>query len=465
MLEGGPGHTLHMAATRVYAGWALGLRLEDVPDGVREAAALHLLDALGCGLAACGLRTAPYGEAAAGELPGPATVLGRTAGVPPDQAALANGILLHALDFDDTHAASIAHVSAVVVPAALAAAEARQATGADLLAALLAGSEVTCRVGLPAGDAFHHRGFHPTAICGVFGATVAVGRLGGLDEDTLVQALGIAGSMASGLLAYLSDGAATKRIHPGWMAHAAHMAVRLAASGATGPERVLEDRAGVYRAFLGRDVDPGPAAATLGTAWETRAVAFKPYPACHFIHPMLDALAATGLGREDIDRVTVLAPKAALDMVGWPIERKRRPTTTYDAKFSAPFSIGALLVDGRVDVTTYTEERLSDREILAVADRVDAEERDSPTFPASFAGGVRARTRAGRETEYHLEHQRGGPEWPMPPEDVRAKFRDNARVALDDAGVAALESAALGVAELPSLAPLVARLRAARARA
>jgi 2-methylcitrate dehydratase PrpD len=462
MLEGGGGQTAHMSATRVYARWARGLALEDVPAEVREAAALHLLDALGCGLAAHGLSAAPYASAAADGAGGPATVLGRATGAPPEQAALANGILLHALDFDDTHAASIAHVSAVVVPAALAAAEARGTEGAALLAALLAGSEVTCRVGIPAGDAFHHRGFHPTAICGVFGATVAVGRLAGLEEDALVHALGIAGSMASGLLAYLSDGAATKRVHPGWMAHAAHVAVRLAAAGATGPERVLEDRAGVYRAFLGREVDPGPAAATLGSIWETPAVAFKPYPACHFLHPLLDALVATGVAREDVDRVTVLAPKAALDMVGWPIERKRRPTTTYDAKFSAPFSVGALLVDGRVDVTTYTDERLDDPAILAVADRVDAEERDYPTFPASFAGGARVRTRTGDLLEHHLEHQRGGPEWPMPPEDVRTKFRDNARVALDDDAAAALEAAVLGVEELPTLEPLAGPLRAAR---
>ncbi|HEY2637285.1 MAG TPA: MmgE/PrpD family protein [Solirubrobacteraceae bacterium] len=449
-----------MAATGTYARFATDLRVGDVPGEVRRAAALHLLDALGCGLAAVGLEATPFAGATAEEDgPGAATVLGLAAGAPPPSAALANGILVHALDFDDTHAGSIAHVSAVVGPAALAAAEEVGASGAELLAALLVGNEITVRVGLPAGDAFHHRGFHPTAICGVFGATAAVGRLRGLDAERIVQALGIAGSMAAGLLAYLSDGASTKRVHAGWMAHAAHAAVRLAAHGATGPARVLEDRAGVYHAFLGRDdVDPAAAAATLGEHWETPAIAFKPYPACHFLHPALDALAAVldehALAVDDVTGVTVLAPRAAVDMVCDPVARKRRPTTTYDAKFSAPWSAGALLADGRVDVSTYVEERLADPAILAVADRVDHEERDYATFPASFAAGVRVRTRAGATHEHHLNHQRGGPEWPMPAADVRAKFATNAATALGVAEAARLEEAVLAIEDLPDLAPL-----------
>jgi 2-methylcitrate dehydratase PrpD len=449
-----------VSATRTFASFALDLELDDVPDAVRDAAALHLLDALGCGLAAAGLQAAPYAAAAAAdEGPGAASVIGRRGGASPAAAALANGILVHALDFDDTHAGSIAHVSAVVVPAALAAAQSRGASGAELLAALLAGNEITCRVGLPAGDGFHHRGFHPTAICGIFGATAAAGRLAGLDAGRLVHALGIAGSMASGLLAYLSDGAATKRVHAGWMAHAALIAVRLAGHGATGPARVLEDRSGVYRAFLGRDdVDPAPAAATLGHEWETPAIAFKPYPACHFLHPALDALAAVtaefALGADDVERITVLAPRAGLDMVCVPQERKRRPLTPYDAKFSAPFSAGALLCDGRVDVRTYAEDRLADPAVLAVADRVDFEEHDYPTFPASFAAGVRVRTRAGDVHERHLPHQRGGPQWPMPAADVRAKFRANAAAALPGAEAARLEAAILGVGALAGLEAL-----------
>jgi 2-methylcitrate dehydratase PrpD len=432
------------AATRL-AAFAAGLRLPDVPGDVRHAARLHLLDALGCGLAAHGLGEAQYGRRLArGATAGPASAIGVPDGIDAATAALANGIAIHALDFDDTHGASISHVSAVVVPAALAAAEARPGTTAGhLLTALIAGNEVTCRVGLPAGDAFHLRGFHPTAICGVFGATAAVGVVENLDAATLTQAFGIAGSMAGGLLAYLTDGSSTKRIHPGWMAHAAHLAVRLAQCGATGPSTVLEGPAGVYQAFLGRD-DLDVPTDDLGTRWDTPDIAFKPYPCCHFMHAALDA--ADGIRTrldllpDDVAGITVLAPQAAIDMVLAPLERKHRPQTPYEGKFSTPFALGALFVHGTVDVQTFTEPMLHDDAVLAVAARVDAALHGFPTFPESFAGGVRIRLNDGSEHEALVPHQRGGTHAPISDADVRGKFLANARTALNDLDAGALEA-------------------------
>lgn len=415
------------------------------PGDVVEAARLHLLDTLGCGLAAHALQTAPY---ALGVLEreglGPATAIGAARGVGAPAAALANGIACHALDFDDTHGASIAHVSAVVVPAALAAAEAYGAGFDELVTSLLVGNEITCRVGRPIGDAFHLAGFHATAICGVFGATAAVARLAGLDEGRTVQALGIAGSMASGLLAFRTDGSATKRIHPGWMAHAAHMAATLAEHGATGPATVLEGPAGVYEAFLGRSGVDVPTD-DLGDRWETPAIAIKPYPACHFLHAAVDATARIrereGLAPDAIEAITVTMPEAGAQMVLDPLARKHRPATPYEAKFSAPFVVAAMLVDGRVDVTTFTEPMLDRQDILEVARRIDYEVRDYPTWPRSFPAGVRVRLRDGAQFEEHLEHQRGGPDLPMTADEIRAKFAVNAALGLDDAAVRHLDHA------------------------
>jgi 2-methylcitrate dehydratase PrpD len=421
------------AAQRL-AGFATQLQLEDVPAEVVDAARLHLLDTIGCGLAAHALAEAPYGHALAEEgPPGAASVIGVAEGRDPATAALANGIACHALDFDDTHAGSIAHVSAVVAPAALAAAQAADASLEALLVALLIGNEITCRVGLPAGDGFHLRGFHPTAICGVFGATAAVGRLVGLTEEQAANALGIAGSMAAGLLAYLSDGSATKRIHPGWMAHSAHAAVQLARLGATGPMAVLEGQSGVYRSFLGRS-DLDVPTDDLGRDWQTPLIAFKPYPACHFLHAAIDATEEvrrrTGMTPADIERITVFAPQAGIDMVLEPLDRKHRPETTYEGKFSAPFAIAALLEHGRVDVTTFTEPALRDEALLETAAKVDYALHDYPTFPGSFPGGVRVRLVDGSEHEAHLAHQRGGEDSPMGPDEIRVKFDVNARLAL-----------------------------------
>ncbi len=446
-------------ATQRLARFAAQLDLERVPPEVRAAACLHFLDLIGCGLLAAGVEAAPYADdlerdAAAGA----ATAIGFGEPVQPETAALVNGIRCHALDFDDTHPGSIAHVSAAVAPAALAAVEAVGGDGSRLLRALIAGNEVTCRIGRPAGDAFHRRGFHPTAICGVFGATTAIAVAREAGEATLVNALGIAGSMAAGLMAYLSDGAATKPIHPGWMAHAAHFAVRLAAAGATGPAAVLEGQNGVYPAFVELDrVDPAELTDDLGRNWETPRIAFKPYAACHFIHAPLDALlelrSEHGFGPAEVERITFVSPRAGIDLVAAPLERKRRPQTSYEAKFSAPFALGAALATGRTDPQVFAAEQLGSVEIQALADRVDYEEREYETFPTSLPGGVRVLLRDGTQWERHLDHQRGGAANPLAAEDVIEKFRFNAATALPQVALAALEEAILGLASLPTLEP------------
>jgi 2-methylcitrate dehydratase PrpD len=447
-------------ATERIAGFTSQLELADVPDAVREAAALHLLDALGCGLAARGLDASPYAQAyAQGTESGAASAIGVPAAVPATTAALVNGISCHTLDFDDTHARSITHVSAVIVPAALAAAQVVGATGGDLLLALIAGNEVTCTIGDSLGDDLLARGIHPTAICGVFGATAALARLHALEAPRTVHALGTAGSMAAGLLACLSDGTVTKRMHPGWMANAAQVAVRLAALGATGPSAVLEGPGGVSRALLGRDGSGIEAVLDgLGSRWETLEIAFKPYPACHFLHAAVDAVAALDaeerLEPDAIERITVFQPRAGIEMVLAPLARKRRPATAYEAKFSAPFAIGARLVRGEVGVTTFTDESLGDAEILRMAERVDYEALEYETYPRSFPGGVRVTLRSGGVRERHLLHQRGGAEHPMTAADVHGKFRANAELALPGDRAEGLRLAVAGVAGLPDLEPL-----------
>lgn len=442
-------------ATERFAQFSLGLEAEQLPPAVREAVGMHLLDALGCGLAAVASGSVPY-VAALGEGSGPASAIGIANPLPAETAALVNGICCHALDFDDTHPASIAHVSAVVVPAALAAAQAAGADGEALMLALLAGNEITCRVGRPVADAFHLRGFHPTAICGVFGATAAVARLQALDAGATVRALGIAGSMAAGLMAYLSDGSATKPIHPGWMAHAAHLAVRLAAAGATGPAAVLEGPNGVYAAFLGREgIDAEEVAGDLGAAWETPAIAFKPYAGCHFLHAPLDALLALredhGFGPEDVERILVRTPAAGLGLIGTPIERKRRPATPYDAKFSAPFALAAALVLDRTDPGVFAADHLTDPALLALADRIECDEVEYDSFPGALPGGVVVELADGSSFELDLPHQRGGAANPMDESEVLAKFRANATAALAADAAEELERGCLELATLASL--------------
>jgi 2-methylcitrate dehydratase PrpD len=455
-----------MTVSRRIAEWVAGLAYDELPSATVSAAKLHLLDTLGAGLAAHARGVATAGRSIAASLggSGPSTVLGSATGVSPAAAALANGMLCHGLDFDDTHAGSICHVGVVVSPAALAVAEATGASGRELVLALVAGGEVVTRIGAAAAPGYMVRGFHPTSVCGVFGATVAAARLRGLTAERLGSALGLAGSMAAGLFAYLGDGAATKPVHAGWAAHGGIVAAELAAAGGEGPSAVFEDRFGFFAAYY--DLDGGALeaeVADLGARWETPRIAFKPYPACHFVHSCLDAAAALlaqhPVAPDDVERITVAVPGPGVPLVLEPAEAKRDPRTEYDAKFSLQYSIAALLVHGQVGVETYTERAIRDPAVLALASRVGHVRRAFPTYPRSFPGWVRIETRAGVVLERELEHQRGGPDNPMHADEVAAKFRANAALALNAESIAALETAVLSLEQQDDLAACFAPLR------
>ena len=308
---------------------------------------------------------------------------------------------------------------------------------------------------MAASGAFHKRGFHPTAICGVFGGTAAAMRLAGCDARTTASALGIAGSFAGGLFAYLEDGTATKPMHAAWAAHGSVLAARLAALGAEGPPSVLEGRFGLYHAFLGAEqgeVDIDGQLADLGERWETPRIAYKPYPACHFMHGSLGSTASLlgDVSPDEIEDIVVTIPEAGVSLVLEPANAKVAPRTDYEGKFSLQYSTAAMLVHGRVGVQTYTEEALADPATLELAKRVRYEVKDYPTYPAAFPGGVSIRTRDGRTLEADFPYQQGGPENPMSAGEVRAKFRENALLALSADAADALEVAVLGLDEQES---------------
>jgi 2-methylcitrate dehydratase PrpD len=459
------------AAERI-ASFSTTIDYDDIPAPVIDAAKLHVLDTLGCGLAASALGIATEGRTAMTELGGDpqASVIGHGATVPAASAAFANAMLCHGLDYDDTHSDSVAHVSTVVAPVAAAVGEADGVDGRELLTAIVAGNEIVTRIGMAASGAFHKRGFHPTAICGIFGGTAVAMRLAGCDARKTASALGIAGSFAGGLFAYLEDGTATKPMHAAWAAHGSVLAARVAALGAEGPPSVLEGRFGLYHAFLGAkqgEVDIEGQLADLGERWETPRIAYKPYPACHFMHGSLGATASLldELSPDDVEDVVVTVPEAGVSLVLEPASAKVAPRTEYEGKFSLQYSTAAMLVHGRVGVQTYTQEALADPSTLELAKRVRYEVKDYPTYPAAFPGGVSVRTKDGRTLEADFPHQQGGPENPMSAEEVRAKFRENALLALSADAVDALEAAVLDLDDQDSVRSVFPMLAAERVAA
>ena len=289
---------------------------------------------------------------------------------------------------------------------------------------------------MAAGGRFHARGLHPTGVCGVFGATVSAARLRGLDEARRRTRSGSPGSMAGGLLEFLADGAKTKPLHPGWAAHAAVTAARLAAHGATGPATVLDGRRGFFATYLhGETPDLDGAARRPRRALRDAADRVQAVPGVP-LHARAGRRAggadrARGAdGRRRRGRSRRCPTRPGVGLVLHPLADKLAPRTAYDSKFSLPYCLAALLVRGSVDVSSFSRSAIGDPAVLSRAARVDYEQRDYAASPDAFPGGVRVRTRDGRVLEEELRHQRGGTENPMSVAEIVGKFRANAAQAL-----------------------------------
>jgi 2-methylcitrate dehydratase PrpD len=216
---------------------------------------------------------------------------------------------------------------------------------------------------------------------------------------------------------------------------------------------VFENRFGLYHAFVDERVDLEPQLADLGRRWETPRIAYKPYPACHFIHGSLGATAslADGLDPAEIEEIVVTVPEAGVSLVLEPAASKVAPRTEYEGKFSLQYSTAAMLVHGRVGLPTYTPEALAEPRVLELARRVRYETKEYASYPAAFPGGVRIALRDGRTLEADAPHQLGAPENPMSAEQVREKFRENT-----GGGFGRLEEAILALEDAADVRGLLA---------
>ena len=455
-----------LSASETIAAFAADLRFDALPAPVVAKVKLHVLDLLGVALAASSMDFAPAVANVAKGMGGPpeSTAIGLCERLPAPWAALVNGTLAHGLDYDDTHAESVVHVSASAVPAALAACEAAGGDGRSCLTALALGMEVSVRLGLVAPGAFHDRGFHPTGVCGAFGAALIAGKLAGLSSAQLADALGVAGSQAAGLMEFLTDGTSVKRLHPGWAAHSGLVAARLAAAGVTGPRGVLDGRFGLYRSHLG-DGEWNLAVLTsgLGTHWHLLNISLKPYPCCHMNHAFIDCAAALqaehALTPEAIEQVECFIHPREVPVVCEPLATKLVPQNDYDAKFSLPYAVASQLVRGHVAIDDFTVAAIRERAVLALAQRVVYREDARNEYPRYFPGWMRLRLRDGRVLEHREPINRGHAERPLSADAVRDKFRRNAALAISPAAAEALTEAVASIERQPDLSPVAAPLR------
>lgn len=414
------------------AQWVDDLQFAMLPSAVVQSVGQRMVDTVGnC----FGARREPFARATAQVVEemggqGQATAVGLNNRLPAANAALYNGTLAHGSDYDDTHYEGIIHASSVIIPTALAVGETVRASGAEVITAAAAGYEVACRLGAAAPGAFHARGFHATAVCGTLAAAVVAGKLLGLEPQRLAAAMGIAGSQAGGLFEYLADGSSVKRLHPGWAAHSGILAAMIARGGFTGPKTVLEGRHGLYRTFLAPvEADLQRVVSKLGVRWETMEISFKLFPCCHFIQGCLesaDALrdAVPALGA--VERVVCHVPTGVVPIVCEPVSEKLKPRTDYNAKFSLQFSVAAMLVEGQVNLATYTPTKLEDAAILNLTQRIEYSPDPHTDYPRNYPGRVQIYLHDGRVLDHATAVNCGTRQRPLSTEQLHAKFRANA---------------------------------------
>jgi len=444
------------------------VRARPLPENVALAARLHLLDAVGVGLASA---ESPVGAAyrdfardvARG---GPATVFGQSSGATAADAALINGGLIHSLEFDDTHTASIAHGSAVIAAASLAVGEAQGASGAALLAAFARGWEVLIRFGLASPLGFPSRGYQTTAVCGTLAAALVASDLLRLTEDQSIAAIGISLSQASGVFEFLTNGSSVKSLHPGWAAHGGVVAALLARSGMTGPETSLEGRYGLFRHFAGDEAAAERFRALvddIGLTWHLPNAAYKFYPCCHYLHPFIEAagiLSERGVRAEDVGSILCRVPAGEAAVICEPWESKQAPETGHAARWSLPIVVATRLVEGKIDLATF--ESPASAAVRELARRIRWEPLPDARFPQRFEAEIVCEKRTGATETVPIDDVYGNHTRPPETAAILAKFRANAARSLQAEAIDSVERAVQGLMAARNVGALSRALREIR---
>lgn len=408
----------HIAATRY----------GNLPPPAVHAAKRALLDFLTCAVSGSAMPVSKallsyYAESDATRL---AAVIGSNVRLSPPNAALVNGANTHGLDFDDGHTHASAHPAGAVFPAVLAAAEQHHSAPQDILLAAVVGYDVMIRIAAAMHPASARRGWHNTAVAGVFGATAAVSTLLGLDAAQAANALGLAGSFSGGIREYLDEGAEIKRLHPGKAARDGLLCAEFAKRGITGPAKVLEGRYGFFGVFVDGDVKWDRLFEGMGRRWEIENAYFKPYPCCRHYHSVVDGILALR-AEHRFSAGDVAGIGIGLYAVGVHGHDHRHCENLLDAQMSAPCAAALAVVDGGIAASNFLPESLARPEIQRLIDATDV--RMDPEceriYPGCRSGAVRIVLKDGRALEARVLDPKGEGGNPMTDADLEQKFLTN----------------------------------------
>ena len=416
-----------------FSGWATKLETQDIPSDIQEVLSFLVKDISGVIVAA---RNEDYIQSLIKTYSNTGNIiaLGHKNVFDVFSSSIICGTAAHGEDFDDTFEGNPMHVGATMVSTFLSAGQFFKLNGEQILKGIAIGAELICRMALVSPTAMHKQGFHPTSICSVFGATAGLGAVLGLNQKQLSSALGVAGSMSSGIIEYLAEGTWTKRIHPGWAASSGIHAALLGRSDFLGPRTVFEGAHGFFKAFTIKEIekDFSHLIEGLGTRWECKNLAFKPYACGTMAQPFVDCAIQLKKQISDLSQIKSIKAKVGEGTVHrlWePRAEKNNPSTPYSAKFSVPYCVGVALVKVGAGLEEFTEINIKNPEILKIANLMTYEIDPNDEYPKNYTGTLIVETVDGKTIEAKQPCFRGGKKQPLTKEDFDSKFNKNLKYA------------------------------------
>ena len=416
-----------------FSNWAINLKTKDIPTDVQEVLGFLVKDISGVIIAA---RNENYIQSLVKTYSntGNTIALGHKNIFDVFSSSIICGTAAHGEDFDDTFEGNPMHVGATMVSVFLSAGQFFKLNGEQILRGIAIGAELICRMALVSPTAMHKQGFHPTAICSVFGAAAGLGVVLGLNSKQLSSALGVAGSMASGIIEYLAEGTWTKRIHPGWAASSGIHAALLGRSDFLGPRTVFEGTHGFFKAFTIKEIEKDFSHLTkdLGTRWECKNLAFKPYACGTMAQPFVDCAMQLRDKVNDLSKIKSIKAKVGEGTVHrlWePRKEKNNPSTPYSAKFSVPYCVAVTLSKGGAGLEEFNETNIADQSILKIANLIEYEIDPNDEYPKNYTGRLTLETVDGQIIEAKQPCFRGGKKQPLTKKDFDTKFEKNLKYA------------------------------------
>lgn len=414
--------------SEIFSGKLAGLTVDQLPDTAKAAAIDDLIDMTGLCIAA---REKDYIRQLMDgwDSDGKCTALGHRRSLDAGGAALINGTATHGEDFDDTLEGAPIRVGAMVLPGVLAACERFGRSGKDLLLGITVGLETICRMNHVAAGKIHKQCFHPVGVIGPFGSAAGVSAALGLDAQQMAASFGIAASLASGIIEYLTDGTWTKRLHPGWAAHSGLRAALFARERFSSPRTVFEGEHNFFRAFA-PSATPKYQYLTegVGEKWMMERIVFKPYACGTMIHPYIDCmirLAKQGVDPDQIVEIECETGEGLVHRLWEPLADKHTPPSGYAAKFSMPWCMAVGFFEGDAGLNQFTDEKVKIPKILKLSSKIHYVIDPKNEYPDNYSGHIKVTFKDGSVKELRQPHMRGGVKEPLTRDELIAKFFSN----------------------------------------